>query len=60
MKGSDYVKYWIYEKGEFQKTKNEEIKAYILKCYFKYYQKMMLELKLSDILKNPARFPRNI
>ena len=44
MKGSDYVKYWIYEKGEFQKTKNEEIKAYILKCYFEgFFQPEMLK-----------------
>ena len=34
---------------------NKQIKDHILKCYFKYYQKMMLELKLSDILNNPAR-----
>ncbi len=60
MKGSDYVKYWIYEKGEFQKTKNEEIKAHILKCYFEgFFQPEMLKLKLSDILNNPARFPKS-
>ena len=55
MRGSDYVKYWIYKKGEFQKTKNKEIKAHILKCYFEQvFEPIMLQLKLSDILRSPA------